>query len=60
MGKGKTFRPGGYVNRTISIDPKLDKAMRARKDINWSGVIEDYLKVYMYDIKRGVPRRKGK
>jgi hypothetical protein len=60
MGKGKTFRPHGYVNRTLSIDPDLDKAMKARKDVNWSSVVEQYLKVYIFDLERGVPRRKGK
>ena len=57
--RGRIDRPGGYVNRTFSMSRAVVKGMSDRKDINWSGVIDSYLKVYLYDIEHGVPRHKG-
>lgn len=53
------YRPGGYQNKTIAMHPDTIRAMRHYPDINWSSVIESYVKVYLYDLSRGVPRHKG-
>ena len=47
------------MQRSLCLDPHLDAYMKSRKDINWSVVIENYLKIYVWDLQRGVPRQQG-
>lgn len=59
MSRGKRFRKDGWVQRSLCLEPSLDAYMKSRKDINWSVVIENYLKVYVRDLQNGVPRQQG-
>ena len=55
-GKGKTGRrkrpsvPFRKV-RSVVLEQRTHDRMNQRRDINWSAVIESYVKVYLYELE---------
>ena len=57
----KTFRKNrtnvNRVQRGFSLSPQTAHGLKMYPNVNWSAVVDSSLKVSLYDISRGVPRK---
>ena len=59
MSRRNVYRPGGYKNKGFSMDRRLCDKMQTYPNINWSNVVNEYLKVYLYDLEQQKQQNNG-